>query len=320
VRPLVSTASSFAAPTVDKVERLLEVLAALREDPLLGSAFVLHGGTALNVFSDELHRLSVDVDLMYVGQLEVSAMQAERPRVDTRLREVARKLGYAVRGTNDEHSGQTYRLRYGDEYIKIDVTYLARVALLEPIEQRCPICAPPVSFPVLDRRELVAGKVKALMERTASRDLYDLARMAASNPSAMRDPLLRALVIRAISTADPFPAVRDPVEALSRFAEPTEELVESLRSVVAADDEPDFPAMCSRVAAFLAPYSALTVPESEYFRLLDEESTDLPELLLSAWPHVLERALSDPVMQWKVRNLKKRSPRRGGSCGHRPGS
>jgi len=26
-----------------------------------------------------------------------------------------------------------------------------------------------VSFPVLDRRELVAGKVKALMERTASR-------------------------------------------------------------------------------------------------------------------------------------------------------
>jgi len=86
-----------------------------------------------------------------------------------------------------------------------------------------------VSFPVLDRRELVAGKVKALMERTASRDLYDLARMAASNPNAMDDPLLRALVIRAISTADPFPAVQDPVEALSRFAEPTVELVESLR-------------------------------------------------------------------------------------------
>jgi len=117
-----------------------------------------------------------------------------------------------------------------------------------------------VSFPVLDRRELVAGKVKALMERTASRDLYDLARMAASNPNAMDDPLLRALAIRAISTADPFPAVQGPVEALSRFAEPTVELVESLRAVVAADDEPDFPAMCARVAASLAPCSALTGP------------------------------------------------------------
>lgn len=114
MRPLLSTASSFTAPTVDKVERLLEVLAALRDDPLLGSVFVLHGGTALNVFTDELPRLSVDVDLMYVGQLEVSAMQTERPRVDVRLREVIGKLGYAVRGTNDEHSGQTYRLRYGD--------------------------------------------------------------------------------------------------------------------------------------------------------------------------------------------------------------
>ncbi len=309
MRPLLSTASSFTARTVDKVERLLEVLDALRDDPLLGSVFVLHGGTALNVFSDELPRLSVDVDLMYVGQLEVSAMQTERPRVDARLREVVGKLGYAVKATNDEHSGQTYRLRYSDEYIKIDVTYLARVALLDPVEQTCPMCSPLVSFPVLDRRELVAGKVKALMERTASRDLYDLARIAASNPNAMDDPLLRALVIRAISTADSFPAVKDPVDALSRFAEPSDELVESLRTVVAADDEPDFPAMCARVAAFLVLCSALTVPEREYFRLLDEESTDRPELLLSDWPDVLERALIDPVMRWKVRNLKKRPPR-----------
>ena len=307
MRPLLSTATSFTRLAVDKVERLLEVLAALRDDPLLGSVFVLHGGTALNVFSEELPRLSVDVDLMYVGQIEVSAMQTERPRVDARMRNVVGKLGYAVSGTNDEHSGQTYRLKYGDEHIKIDVTYLARVALLEPVDQRCPICSPTVSFPVLDHRELVAGKVKALMERTASRDLYDLARMAASNPNAMDDPLLRALVIRAISTADPFPAVQDPVEALSRFAEPTVELAESLRSVVAADDEPDFPAMCDRVATLLAPCSELTGPEREYFRLLDEESDCRPELLLSAWPDVLERALVDPVMQWKVSNLKKRA-------------
>ncbi|MEI6450189.1 MAG: nucleotidyl transferase AbiEii/AbiGii toxin family protein, partial [Actinomycetes bacterium] len=37
--------------------------------------------------------------------------------------------------------------------------------------------------PALERRELVAGKVKALMERSASRDLYDLARRAASTPA-----------------------------------------------------------------------------------------------------------------------------------------
>ena len=77
--------------------------------------------------------------------------------------------------------------------------------------------------------------------------------------------------------------------------------------MVAADDEPDFPAMCARVATLLEPCSELTGPEREYFRLLDEESNDRPQLLLSAWPDVLERALIDPVMQWKARNLKKRS-------------
>ena len=96
--------ADFSAATVEKVERLLEVLAALADDPLLRSVFVLHGGTALNVFSDEVPRLSVDVDLMYVGEADVAAMKAARPATDKRLREVLGKLGYTVRGTNDEHS------------------------------------------------------------------------------------------------------------------------------------------------------------------------------------------------------------------------
>lgn len=307
MRPLLSTRAGFAAGTVDKVERLLEVLAALREDPLLGPVFVLHGGTALNVFAEDLPRLSVDLDLMYVGQVGVAEMQVQRPQVDARMRAVLNKLGYVVRGTNDEHSGQTYRLRYGDEYVKIDVSYLARVALLEPIECSCPICSPAVSFPVLDRRELLAGKVKALMERVASRDLYDLARLAATAPRALDDPLTRALVLRAISSADSFPLWRDPVAALSRFERPTSELVESLRLVVAVDDQPDFAAMRERVAEFLAPLRRLGAHEAEYVRLLDEESAYHPELLLAAWPDVLLRADADPVMKWKVHNLRKRS-------------
>jgi predicted nucleotidyltransferase component of viral defense system len=81
MRPLVSTRAGFAAGTVHKVERLLEVLAALREDPLLGAAFVLHGGTALNMIADDMPRLSVDLDLMYLGQVGVAEMQVQRPRV-----------------------------------------------------------------------------------------------------------------------------------------------------------------------------------------------------------------------------------------------
>lgn len=307
MRPLLSPRAAFATDTIDKVERLLEVLAVLRDDPLLGAAFVLHGGTALNVFSEDLPRLSVDIDLMYVGRVDVDEMWAERPSIDTRIRQVLSRLGYAVRGTNDEHSGQTYRLQYGDGYVKIDVSYLARVALLDPVERPCPICSPLVVFSVLDWRELLAGKVKALMERVASRDLYDVARMATSAPQAFEDPLTRALVLRAISAADPFPTLRDPVAALSRFERPTDELVESLRSVLAADDQPDLEAMRTGVAGFLGAFAQLDDNEVEYLRRLEEESRYCPELLLAAWPEVLRRAEADPVMKWKTHNLQKRS-------------
>ncbi len=186
MRPLLKTRSRFAAVAIEKVERLLELLAAFRDDPLLGDAFVFHGGTALNVFSDDVPRLSVDIDLMYVREVDVAAMKVDRPRIDTRLRAVAGKLGYTVRGTNDEHSGQTYRLKYGREYLRIDVSYLSRVPLLAVAEESCPVCDPAVTFPVLDRREVLAGKVKAVMERTASRDVYDLARMGKSMPNETR--------------------------------------------------------------------------------------------------------------------------------------
>ena len=82
--------------------------------------------------------------------------------------------------------------------------------MLEPQTLACSICAPSVSFTVLDPRELLAGKVKALMERVASRDLFDLARIAAAVPRALDDVLTRALVIRAISAADSFPDLQGP--------------------------------------------------------------------------------------------------------------
>lgn len=306
MRPLLSTRSSFSADTVEKVERLLEVLEALGEDPILGPALVLHGGTALNVFAEDLPRLSVDIDLMFVGSVEVAAMRQQRPGVDVRVRGVLAKLGYVVKAMNDEHSGQTYRLKYGGTYIKIDLNYLSRVALLEPKRLVCPICTPPVEYTVLDRRELLAGKVRALMGRVASRDLYDLWRAGEKTPHLLDDPLARALFIRAISAADSFPAKRDPRDALSRFTEPDNELVESLHTVLAVGDQPSFPDMCERVADLLAPCALLREGEAEYLRLLEEESVYRPELLFSSWPDVLERAKLDPVMQWKVQNLRKR--------------
>lgn len=95
-RPILRVPVGLSASAIDKVERLLELLAALRDDPALADAFVLHGGTALNLFHDDAPRLSVDIGLMFIAEREVDAMRRARPDVDARIRRVIEGLGYLV--------------------------------------------------------------------------------------------------------------------------------------------------------------------------------------------------------------------------------
>ncbi|MDP2233310.1 MAG: nucleotidyl transferase AbiEii/AbiGii toxin family protein, partial [Actinomycetota bacterium] len=97
-RPILRVPVGFAPAAIDKVERLLELLGAFREDRELHDLFVLHGGTALNLFHDDAPRLSVDIDLMFVGAADVAEMRERRPNVDARIRRVVNALGYVVQG------------------------------------------------------------------------------------------------------------------------------------------------------------------------------------------------------------------------------
>ena len=67
---------------LEKAARLLAVLNAVREQPFLDGKLVLKGGTALNLFVFDVPRLSVDIDLNYVGNASRDAMLEERPKLD----------------------------------------------------------------------------------------------------------------------------------------------------------------------------------------------------------------------------------------------
>ena len=73
-----AAASGFRADVLEKAIRLMELLEALRSHPYLKTRVTLKGGTALNLFVFDVPRLSVDVDLNYVGAAEVDAMVQER--------------------------------------------------------------------------------------------------------------------------------------------------------------------------------------------------------------------------------------------------
>ena len=100
-----ATATGFRVEILEKVARLLDLLDGFNRHPYLKGRLVLKGGTALNLFVFDVPRLSIDIDLNYVGQIDREAMLAERPEVERALEAVCRRAEIAVDYTPGAHAG-----------------------------------------------------------------------------------------------------------------------------------------------------------------------------------------------------------------------
>lgn len=76
---------------LETAAQLLHLLSALTRHPALRGKLALKGGTALNLFVFEAPRLSVDIDLNYVGTAQLSELQQERPLLEAAVESVFRR-------------------------------------------------------------------------------------------------------------------------------------------------------------------------------------------------------------------------------------
>src|SRR3990172_12834520 len=126
--------TGFQVESYERVDVLVRLREAVRTHPFLGSRMALKGGTALNLFLLGLPRLSVDIDLNYVGASERATMLAERPRVERALEQVAGRMGLTVKRAPTEHAGGKWRLTYTTGLgrpgsIEVDVNFMLRTPL-----------------------------------------------------------------------------------------------------------------------------------------------------------------------------------------------
>jgi len=177
----------FSMQALETVARLCGILADIQRDPLLRDRLVLKGGTALNLCFGEPRRLSVDLDFNDIGAPRREQLEVDRPRLVDALERLARRAGYLPQRSKQAHAGQKFYLRYesplgGQRRIEVDINFLHRVAL-EPVERRAvwnPIEDERVECQVMSTAELRAGKLIALLDRAAPRDLFDVAHFADS--------------------------------------------------------------------------------------------------------------------------------------------
>lgn len=172
--------TGFRIEFLEKVDRLVDLLQALFADVYLEGRLALKGGTALNLFHFHLPRLSVDIDLNFIGAVDRETMLEERPLVEQRIQAIAGRQNLSLVRAPTSHAGCKWSFRYsgalgGGGTLEVDLNYLYRQPLwpLQRLDSHPlgPIAAR--AIPVLDIHELAGGKLAALFSRTAARDLFD---------------------------------------------------------------------------------------------------------------------------------------------------
>jgi hypothetical protein len=165
---------------LEKVAHLLGLLEALGSHPFLKGKLALKGGTALNLFVFNVPRLSVDIDLNYVGAEDREIMLAERPSIEQAVQAVFAREGFTVRRMPEEHAGGKWFLRYQSAAgqggnLEVDLNFMFRVPLWPvSISDSYPVGTwQATQIPILDIHELAAGKLAALLARRQARDLFD---------------------------------------------------------------------------------------------------------------------------------------------------
>ena len=311
----IAAETGFRGEMLEKVAQLLNLLRAIREDAFLRSRLALKGGTALNLFHFELSRLSVDIDLNYIGSADRETMVAERPDLEARLSALCEREGYVIRHTPDtQFAGGKWQLRYaaargGQGNIEIDINYMFRIPLW-PLTAKSSVAigAQQVEdLMLMDIHELAAGKLAALLDRSAARDLYDAVRLL-SMPEIDHGCLRAALVVYV--GMNPHNLIDAKPDALNVSAEEVaDRLTPLLRRGEVGNSPPEVRAYTERLLAqckeALSPLLPFRPQEREFLTVLAEMGEIRPELLTND-RELGNRILQQPMLLWRVQNNRKK--------------
>ncbi len=303
-------ATGFRADMLEKVAHLLGLLDAIQFHPFLKGKLALKGGTALNLFVFDVPRLSVDIDLNYVGAESREVMLEERPRLEDALRAVFGREDLTGRQLASEHAGGKWTLRYPAASgqggrIDVDVNYMYRVPLwpITTMDSHRVGSWQATDVPVVDVHELAAGKLAALLSRRRARDLFD-SHLIFSIDSLDLGRLRTAFVVygamsrrdwRTVSVDD---VAFDPAELASQLRPTLRARVESSE---AAGYGPVLVDGCQQGLSALLPF---TDAERAFLdRLLDDGEID--STILTSEPALQQRIRSQPLLEWKALNVRR---------------
>lgn len=165
---------------VDTVRLLLEIAPAVFKPP----RFAMKGGTALNLFVQDMPRLSVDIDVVFTDHSldRENALQAISADLGV-VKAAISALGHrAVLPTTKSGDDVKLLVDSGGSRVKIEVNFVFRGTVLpvvrKPLVQEAQdLFTTDIVLPVLEEAELYGSKLVAAMDRQHPRDIFDVMKM-----------------------------------------------------------------------------------------------------------------------------------------------
>jgi predicted nucleotidyltransferase component of viral defense system len=305
-----SSSLSFKADVFEKVIRLIDLLNAINTHEFLANKLVLKGGTALNLFVFDLPRLSIDIDLNYIGSIKLDDLNKDRPLVEQALSNLCKQKGYVIKRTPSDHAGGKWLLGYSSALgatanLQVDVNYLYRAALwpTNRYDSYKVGSYQAKNILVLDTYELAAGKLKALLSRTAARDLFDAMSLIQLR-NIDRNKLRLALIIYGAMNPRDWSTVN-----LNSITFDVKEMKEKLLPVLRTNqiDVKQISdwgnQLVNQVHEFLTPFFPLRPNEVEFITTLRTKGQIEPTLLTSD-SHLASIIKIHPALLWRAAKAK----------------
>ena len=175
----------FVRDTFEKVCRLADILKFIENDSLLKNKIALKGGTAINLTMMDLPRLSVDIDLDYVGSLDKNKTIKDREEINIHIAKYMEANGYKLSQKSKSYyalESKVYDYQNAGgikDNLKIEINYMLRthILCLEKRQLNLSWIKTQTDILCVNTIEIFSTKIVALLTRAAARDLYDVYNM-----------------------------------------------------------------------------------------------------------------------------------------------
>jgi len=201
----------------DKYKRQVSFL--LKVIPEVGKEknFALHGGTAINMFHQNMPRLSVDIDLTYIPFTEIRENDLHEIRtILARIKSRLQKTIPSIHFEDQIRAEEELKLIciFSGAMIKIEVNQINRGVIDEPVifvlcEKAQVLFDTFCEVQLVPKSQLWGGKIIAALDRQHPRDIFDIRGLM--NKDGYSDEIQTGFLFCLLSSKRPIHEILNPI-------------------------------------------------------------------------------------------------------------